>query len=106
MNIYNFQSNSVRSQIHRKMRRAMTRGTFELICNRKGRPYLVVKRIKTNKGRIFQFTDIAGKDVTEFMYKALRGEFGQSYPGVAVQSNEMIDRQFPKSTHHINHRVH
>jgi len=68
----------------------MTRGTFELICNRKGRPYLVVKRVKTNKGRIFQFTTISGKDVTEFMYKALKGEYGQRFPGGHVQSNPTL----------------
>ena len=63
---------TVRLKIAGAMRKAMNKRFPHYITNRKGEPYLRVERLQgAVMGRVFQFLDKKGNDVTEMVYSGL-----------------------------------
>lgn len=63
---------AVRVRIFVAMRKAMLTGITQYITNRNGQVYMSVKRVKSSKGRAFQFYGKLQRDLTETVYNSLK----------------------------------
>lgn len=74
INVTSFRAIQIRRKVLIGMRKAIYQKETQVIYNRKGVASFTIKRVEGNKGRIFQFIDSKGRDITESAYRGLAAQ--------------------------------